>query len=86
MQKNVKNTVIGIAAILVGCGAVIGAMATKIHYDKTKPYRDEVRRLKKETDFGFSKEFLKELRDELESVKEEPVVEPAPVEQQPVAT
>lgn len=65
MSNEKKVNVGAVAAILVGCGVAIGAMAYKIYKEKNKEYNKEISRLKKETDFKFSKEFLNELKDEL---------------------
>lgn len=66
MNRNQKNVAAAVA-ILIGCGVAIGAMATKIYLDKSKDIRNEVNRLKRETDFKLSREFLKELEEELKA-------------------
>lgn len=68
-----KETGTGLAIVLVGCGVAIGAMAAKIHYDRNRIYYEELRRLKKESDFKFSKEFKEELKEELRKEREEEV-------------
>lgn len=73
MNKEYRN--IGVAAaILVGCGVAIGAMAHKIYKDNNKEYIEAAKRLKNETDFKLSKEFLKELKEELREEQNAKVV------------
>lgn len=73
MNKEYRN--IGVAAaILVGCGVAIGAMAHKIYKDKNKEYIEAAKHLKNETDFKLSKEFLKELKEELKEEQNAKVV------------
>lgn len=70
MDMNKKEKGIAtVAAILVGCGVAIGVMAHKIYKEHNKEYIEAVKKLKKETDFKFSKEFLNELKEELKEEK-----------------
>lgn len=65
-----KKKISVVIASLVGCGAVIGTLSTVIYYNLNKPYLSEVKRLKKEASFGYSKEFLRELKKELKNIED----------------
>ena len=69
-MKKENELLIG-AGVLMVCSAIAGLVYAKIYNDLNKVYIQEVKRLKSETDFKFSKEFLKELKEELRELDNE---------------